>query len=138
MTTKQILIGDNDEKKLRALLRSAGQRDAAELSGIEKLEAALKRAVVLSSSKIPEDIVTMNSLVQLLDLDSEERTECWLLYSAGVEAFSLVVPIASDLGVALLGSRVGDIIEWSDPSGRRRSKIIEIIYQPESLTEVGL
>ncbi len=137
MTTKQILIGDNDEKKLRALIRSAGQRDAAENAAIEKLEAVMRRATVLNSSKIPKGVVTMNSLVQLLDLDSRERTECWLKSSVGPEPFSLVVSIISDLGVALLGSREGDIIEWSDSSGRRRSKIMEIIYRPESLTEFG-
>jgi transcription elongation GreA/GreB family factor len=122
MTTKEILIGDNDEKKLQALLRSAGRRDAAGNSAIEKLEAVIRRATVLNSLKILEGVVTMNSLVQLLDLDSREKTECWLTFSVGIEPFPLVVPIVSDLGVALLGSREDDIIEWSGPSGRRRSK----------------
>jgi hypothetical protein len=38
-----------------------------------------------------------------------------------------------NLLVALLGNKEGDIIEWSGQSGKRRSKILEIIFQPERL-----
>ncbi len=42
-------------------------------------------------------------------------------------------PRLSDLGIALLGSHEGDAVERSGPSGKRRSKIVEIVYQPERL-----
>jgi len=39
----------------------------------------------------------------------------------------------TDLGIALLGSDQGDVIEWSEPSGKRKGRVVEIMYQPERL-----
>jgi regulator of nucleoside diphosphate kinase len=35
------------------------------------------------------------------------------------------------MGVALLGYRVNDIIEWPVPGGVLRIKVLEILFQPE-------
>lgn len=138
MNEKQTLISDNDEKKLRLLIRSTEQHDGEERSAVEKLEAIMKTAAIIKSSKMPEDVVTMNSLVQLFDLDSTERTECWLMYSGGTDSFARVVPILSELGIALFGSREGDVVQWTEPSGSKRSRIVEVVYQPERLGNYGL
>lgn len=132
------MISDNDEKKLRLLMRSTEQRDAEEKSAMERLEAIMRGAAIIKSSKMPEDIVTMNSLVRLFDLDSTERTECWLTYSGGMGSFARVVPILSALGIALFGSREGDVVQWTEPSGSKKSKIVEVVYQPERLGNYGL
>jgi regulator of nucleoside diphosphate kinase len=133
MMESQILISDSDEKKLRGLIRGAERSDAEAISLVKKLEVALTRAAVLRSSKMPEDIVTMNSCVRLQDLDSTREEEVWLRFTSGRGTDSKSCPILSDLGVVLLGSREGDVVEWSGPSGKRRSKITEIVYQPERL-----
>ena len=36
------------------------------------------------------------------------------------------------IGTAMLGYRVGDVIEWPVPRGIRRLKVQEVIYQPEA------
>ena len=41
---------------------------------------------------------------------------------------SILAPIAT----ALLGYREGDEIEWPTPGGRRRFKVIKVLYQPEA------
>jgi len=41
---------------------------------------------------------------------------------------SILAPIAT----ALLGYREGDEIEWPTPGGRRRFKIVKVLYQPEA------
>lgn len=47
MTKTGIVISDSDEKKLKALIRSAQRRGFEEKQVIEKLEAALRSAVIL-------------------------------------------------------------------------------------------
>ena len=57
--------------------------------------------------------------------------------------YSLVFPTEADseegkisvlapIGTAILGYRQGDTIEWPVPSGVRKLKVDEILYQPES------
>jgi transcription elongation GreA/GreB family factor len=88
----------------------------------------LDQARVVAPSEIPEDVVTMNCLARLLDTDTWEETECWLRFSPDARTVCRVAPILSEIGTALLGSKEGDIIEWSDQSGKRKSKILEIIF----------
>ncbi|HAR97058.1 MAG TPA: nucleoside diphosphate kinase regulator [Deltaproteobacteria bacterium] len=133
MTKPGIVISDSDEKKLRALLRSAERQGSGEKQVIEKLEAALRGAVILRSPRIPGDIVTVNSCVCLLDKDTGEEEEVWLRFTCDNEPSDRSCPVMSELGLALLGSRSGDVIEWTLPSGKRRGEIKEIVYQPERL-----
>jgi regulator of nucleoside diphosphate kinase len=42
------------------------------------------------------------------------------------------ISILAPVGTAMIGYRVGDVIEWQVPSGLRRLKVEEIIYQPEA------
>jgi regulator of nucleoside diphosphate kinase len=133
MTKPGIVISDGDEKKLRALIRSAERRGSEEKQVIEKLKTALRGAVILRSPRIPDDIVTVNSCVCLFDKDTGEEEEVWLRFTCEKEGAPQSCAVMSELGVALLGSRSGDVIEWPVPSGTRRSKIKEIVYQPERL-----
>lgn len=133
MTKPGIVISASDEKKLRALIRSAERSGSEEKQVIEKLEATLRGAVILRSPRIPDDIVTINSCVCLLDKDSGEEEEVWLRFTCEKEPSPHSCPVMSELGVALLGSRSGDVIEWAVASGKRRRKIKEIVYQPERL-----
>jgi regulator of nucleoside diphosphate kinase len=40
--------------------------------------------------------------------------------------------ILAPLGTALLGFRVGDVVDWQMPAGTRKLRIDEILYQPEA------
>lgn len=133
MAERQKMISDGDERKLRMLLRGSDEREAKEWSVTERLEAILSSATLLKASRLPDDVVTMNSLVQLFDLDSTERAEYWLRYTEDATSSIRVAAVLSNLGLALLGSRQGDTIEWVDASGKRRSKIVELVYQPERM-----
>jgi hypothetical protein len=42
------------------------------------------------------------------------------------------VSVLTSLGAALLGARVGDVVEWQTRRGLRRLRIKRILFQPES------
>jgi regulator of nucleoside diphosphate kinase len=48
------------------------------------------------------------------------------------------VSILAPIGTALIGYRVGDTVEWKVPSGRRRLRIEEVLYQPEAAGDFHL
>lgn len=136
MSAKAIWITERDKKRLADLVKEI--RELERTGGLPQLQAHLDQAKVVAPNEIPEDVVTMNCFVRLLDVDTQEETECWLRFSADSKPACRVVPILSELGIALLGNKEGDTIEWSDQSGKRRSQILEIIFQPERLGNYDL
>ena len=42
------------------------------------------------------------------------------------------------IGMALIGYRVGDVIEWQVPGGVRRLKVVKTIFQPEASGQYNL
>jgi regulator of nucleoside diphosphate kinase len=73
----------------------------------------------------------MNSEVRLKDLDSGDVTVYRLVFPSQTRTENSISVLAP-VGTAMLGYRVGDVIEWRVPKGVRRLKVLEVIYQPEA------
>jgi regulator of nucleoside diphosphate kinase len=96
------------------------------------LERETERAVVVKPEAVPASVVTMNSEVEILDLDTKESRCVTLVFPsmAGIEDGR--VSVLAPLGTALLGSCEGTPIEWKTPRGTRRLRVERIVYQPEA------
>lgn len=96
------------------------------------LERELERAIVVKPEEVPATVVTMNSQVQVVDLDTEERRQLTLVFPsmAGIDAGR--VSVLAPLGTALLGSREGNHVAWLTPRGTRRLRVDRVVYQPEA------
>ena len=73
----------------------------------------------------------MNSVVRLRDLDSGETEEYELVYPADADMAHNRISVLAPIGTAILGYRLGDVIEWPVPAGLRRLRVEEVLYQPE-------
>ena len=125
----RIFITEADYEQLTRLV--AGRRaNGIDAPYLAELEQELERAEVLSNGQqIPPDVVTMNSTVRLRDLDSHEVREYALVFprqSRDINAVSVLAPI----GTAILGYRVGTVIELHVPKGVRRLEVLEVLFQP--------
>jgi regulator of nucleoside diphosphate kinase len=92
----------------------------------------LERAEIVRPKDIPADVVTMHSKVRLNDLVSGESNTYSLVFPTEANFAEGKISVLAPIGTAILGYRQGDPIEWPVPSGLRRLKIEEILYQPES------
>jgi regulator of nucleoside diphosphate kinase len=122
---ERIFITETDYEKLRRLI--AGRRGSgADAEHLNELEQELERAEVLDDNQaVPPDVVTMNSEVRLMDVDSGEIKVYKLLFPSQARtenSLSVLAPI----GTAILGYRVGSVIEWRVPKGIRRLKVLEV------------
>jgi len=127
----RIYITSEDFDRLCRLVRGRRAGHAADHGYLDMLEGELDRAEIVESHTIPPDVVTMNSEVRLKDLDSGEVKMYRLVFpnqSRGDHAVSILAPI----GTAMLGYRVGDVIEWPVPKGLRRLQVLDVVSQPES------
>ncbi|MDX9823165.1 MAG: nucleoside diphosphate kinase regulator [Syntrophales bacterium] len=132
MAQRIIYVTRPDMEKLRKLIDAVRENTAKPTANLDSLEKELDRARVVASTKIPKDIVTMNSVVRLQDLASEEESTYTLVFPAEANVGDNKISILAPIGTALIGYGVGDIIEWQVPSGMRRLKVQEVLYQPEA------
>jgi len=98
----------------------------------DALDAELRRAQVVEWASVPPDVVTMNTEVVYEDVDTGVRRTVRVVYPRDANSAKGHVSVLAPIGSALLGLRVGQSIEWSLPKGRRRVRVVEIRYQPES------
>lgn len=130
MSERQIYITSEDKKRLGFIGQMAG--DARDRGDLLDLVDELNRAQVVAPTDVPPDVVTMNSKVRLVDLDQGTTHEYTLVYPQDADFSAGKISIVAPIGAALLGYRVGDVVEWEVPAGRRRLRIEELLFQPEA------
>ncbi|MDW7711779.1 MAG: nucleoside diphosphate kinase regulator [Deferrisomatales bacterium] len=133
MRERTIQITEHDLRRLENLLEASAEQPADRDRGhLDELEEELSRATVVSPEQIPSGVVTMNSRVRIVDLDSGEESVLTLVFPRQADIDAGRISILSPVGTALLGYRVGDTIEWPVPAGRRRIRVEDVLYQPEA------
>ena len=79
-----------------------------------------------------------SSRVHLTDLDSGEELLFTVVFPSRANADEGRISVLAPLGTAVLGYRAGDLIEWDVPGGRRRLRVLRVVYQPESAARATL
>ncbi|HOW88092.1 MAG TPA: GreA/GreB family elongation factor [Candidatus Omnitrophota bacterium] len=131
-------VSKSDLDRLTEAIRIA--REIGDGKGIVlgRLLKALRDAEIMPSSKMPKNIVTMNSAGKILWLDTQEVRLFWLGFPEALNHDGNKVSIFSSLGIALLGARVGEDAAQEVPTGHRLFKVIKLLYQPEAKKDYHL
>ena len=132
MADRTIHITKYDMDRLTELIDGLRLSPKTNQANLDLLEKELYRAVLVDPPNIPRDVITMNSKVIITDTESGEKTTYTLVFPSAANISENKLSIMAPLGMALLGYRTGDIIEWPVPSGVRKLKVDKIIYQPEA------
>jgi len=137
MTTQTLTVNQFDrerlERKIQQILTDAhGKPGDRESAYAKRLAEELDRAQTVPPGSVPPDVVTMNSIVQLEDLDSGREVTYALSFPADSDPMEGRISILAPVGLALLGTRVGDEVTWQIPKGQCRYRVKAIIYQPEA------
>ncbi|MEO8098543.1 MAG: nucleoside diphosphate kinase regulator [Acidobacteriota bacterium] len=128
---EHIVVTKTDLAALYRLVEARRPTPSPDRENLNTLEQELDRAEVVGSDAVSSDVVTMNSEVRLKDLDSGEEKTYTLVYPGQVRT-ETSVSVLAPIGTAMLGYRVGDVIEWRVPKGIRRWEVLEVQYQPEA------
>jgi regulator of nucleoside diphosphate kinase len=103
-----------------------------------ELIVAIDRSAVVSSAEVERDVVTMNSRVRARDVDTGKAETFTLVYHGDSGMFDSRLSVLTPMGIAALGARVGEVIEFSMRRGVRRLQIEEMLYQPEAAGDLEL
>jgi regulator of nucleoside diphosphate kinase len=137
MKQYSIFITEQDMERLRHLLNPAWRPLSRDQEHLEMLEQELDRAQIVSS-QVPEDVVTMNSRVRVKDVDTGEDKTYTLVFPRDADFAQGKISVLAPIGTAILGYRVGDVIEWRVPGGRKKLRVEEVLYQPEAAGGFGI
>lgn len=138
MKNRSIYITEYDMERLRKLIEDEKRFNKRNIEHLQELEAELDRGQLIASKDVPGDVITMNSQVRLVDLDTGEEMICTLVFPGDADVDQNKISILAPVGTALLGFRVGDTIEWQVPDGLRRLEVAETLYQPEASGDYDL
>ena len=138
MKKRTIFINAFDKKRLMSLIENSNYLNNPDKNYLNELEKELNRGNIVEPKDIPKDVITMNSKVLLKDLDSGEKMKYTLVFPDIADISKNKISILAPIGTALIGYKVGDIIEWEVPAGLRKLKVEKILYQPEAAGDYHL
>ena len=94
-----------------------------------KLRAELDRSEIVDAKSIDAGVVTMDSVIDLLDLETGEEETYTLVFPEEADAAEGKVSVLAPIGTAVLGYRIGDVFQWEVPAGTRRLEIKSVVHQ---------
>ena len=127
---RDLHINELDHKRLMRLIEDALNGVTEQSNSLRSLQVELARATVVNAEELPRDVVTMRSRV-LIMLDDEEK-ENTHVYPNEANLSTGKISILSPVGTAIIGYRVGDVVNWLTPGGLKRIRIKKVLYQPEA------
>ncbi len=99
----------------------------------EALEDELENAEIVDPHQMPADVVTMNSEALVRDLSTDAVEKIRVVFPGAAAPAKGAISVLAPLGLALLGTRAGDEVNWDVPGGGKRQLRVEnITYQPEA------
>ena len=137
VSTKEIVITVSDFDRLRGLLDSPRYR-STQWPLLLVLREELDRGTVVPADAVPRNVVTMHSQMRVRDLMTKEAETYTLVYPDEADMNENKLSVLAPLGMALLGTRVGQIVKFAAPAGQRQLKIEKILYQPEAAGDFHL
>ena len=130
---RRITMSSLDLARIQERIKDVSYKNAYAMREIEKLQDELDRARVVEPHRIPDNVITMNSVVTVKYLTTGKEFTIRLVYPEDADAKENRVSVFAPVGAALLGYRKGDTIHWNSPGGKIKIKVEDVVYQPEAV-----
>ncbi|GMQ57881.1 transcription elongation factor GreA [Vallitalea sediminicola] len=93
---------------------------------IVEVEKILKNAEVIDEEDISLEIISVGCKVKIYDLEFEEEIDYAIVGSTEADPLKYKISNESPVGSALLGSKIGDLVEAETPNGVVKLKVLDI------------
>lgn len=116
-------FGDLSENAEYDEAKNEQARVEAEIANLEKI---LRNATVVDDAEIDLSRVGIGTTVKILDVEFNEEEEYHVVGSIEADADRGHISNESPVGAALMGKKVGDVVDVESPGGVFQLKIIDI------------
>lgn len=96
---------------------------------IMTLEKMLRNSKIIEEGDIATDVVTIGCTVKLKDLEYDEDLQYTIVGSAEADPTEFKISNESPVGQAILGQKVGSVVEVNVPAGVLKYEVLEITRQ---------
>jgi len=96
---------------------------------IMTLEKMLRNSKIIEEGDIGTDVVTIGCTVKLKDLEYDEDLQYTIVGSAEADPTEFKISNESPVGQAILGQKVGSVVEVNVPAGVLKYEVLEIKRQ---------
>ncbi len=127
-----IVITEDDMVRLKELVRHGRVALRRDQGHLEDLERELEQAQVVAAEDVPRGVVTLHSTVRVLDVDTGAIMVYTVVFPAEANLAANRISVLAPIGTALIGYRIGDVIDWKTPGGTRRLRVEAVLFQPEA------
>lgn len=93
---------------------------------IEELEKILKNAEVVDEDEVDLERINIGCKVKILDVEYSDELEYKIVGSTEANSLKGKISNESPVGKALIGAKVGDVINVETPAGVFQYKVLEI------------
>ncbi len=93
---------------------------------ILELENRIKNAKIITKDSLNTKVVGVGSKVTLYDEEFDEEVKYTLMGSTDSDPLNGIISNSSPLGAAILGKKVGSVVEVETPAGLASYKIVKI------------
>lgn len=93
---------------------------------IAQLENKLNNAEIVDEDDLPKDIVSIGAHVKVKDYEFDEIVDFHIVGSAEADPIEYKISNESPVGEALIGKKVGDIVEVQVPNGVSKFEVLDI------------
>ena len=137
--SRAIYISRYDLERLRELLDVVRAFGKEECQGCaDALAEELRHARITNPREVPPDVVTMNSRVRAVNLNSGADRVYTLVFPRDADLAADNVSILSPFGTAILGRRLGDIFALGSGEDAAMYQATQMLYQPEAVGDYHL
>ncbi len=117
---------EHGDLKENAEYHAAKDRQGHIEGRIIELKNKISRAEVIDCLKVKTTNIVFGTVVQLLDLDTDEEVTYQLLGPEEADVKKGSISVLSPLGKSMLGKEVGDEVVVVTPGGKREFEVISI------------
>jgi regulator of nucleoside diphosphate kinase len=125
------ILSELDMERLKRCARMPGA-SSEQRTLVEELEGT---AMLLDAAEVPLDVVMVNTRIECVAVAGGHAHQWTLVYPAEADYEQGFMSVLSPAGLALLGARVGQVVECRPPSGVPIQYIVKrILFRPEQLS----
>lgn len=132
-SNRDILIAEEQKLRLQDIIDSAliaPGRSPERIQNLRTLKEELDRAQLRPITQLPESVVRVESWVEVEDISDGFAEQFQLVYPEHADLAENRISMLTPLGIAVLGQREGDKVEYQAPGGTTRIRIRKVSQKP--------
>lgn len=92
------------------------------------LASEIASAQVVNEHELPEDVVSLNTVVHVQELQSKKSFIFQIVHPAAADVKKNKVSVFAPIAIALLGYSKGSITRWEMPGGIQQFEILKVVH----------